>query len=133
MGEVRAKVIFTNVFDEYLKKPEIRRVELDCLIDSGAVLTFLPQEVVELLGIPDNDTVIVTYADERKQELKKVGPVRIQICNRSGNFDCVVGPPACEPLIGQIVLEELDLIIDAKEKSLVVRPESPFLPLLKIK
>jgi predicted aspartyl protease len=133
MGEVKVNVKFSNIFDEYLKKPEVRQVELNCLVDSGAVLTFLPREVVELLGIPENGNVIVTYADERKEELKKVGPVKITIGNRHGNFDCVVGPPNCEPLIGQIVLEELDLLIDSKEKILVVRPESPFLPLLKMK
>jgi len=42
-----------------------KKLHPNCLIDSGAVLTFLPQEVVELLGIPDNDTMIVNYADER--------------------------------------------------------------------
>jgi predicted aspartyl protease len=128
MGEVKVNVKFSNIFDEYLKKPKIRQVELDCLIDSGAVLTYLPQEVVELLDIPGNGKVIVKYANEKKEELKKVGPVKITIGDRSGNFDCVVGPPNCEPLIGQIVLEELDLLIDPKEKKLVVRPESPFLP-----
>lgn len=133
MGEVKVNVTFSNIFDEYLKKPEIRQVELDCMIDSGAVLSFLPQEVVELLGIPEDGNVIVKYANEKKEEVKKVGPVKITIGDRSGNFDCIVGPPNCEPLIGQIVLEELDLLIDPKEKKLVVRPESPFLPLLKLK
>ncbi len=133
MGEVKVNAKFSNIFDEYLDKPEVRQVDLDCLIDSGSVLPFLPQEVVELLGIPGNGNVIIRYADERKEEARKVGPVKITIGNRSGNFDCVVGPPNCEPLIGQIVLEELDLLIDPREKKLVVRPESPFLPLLKIK
>jgi hypothetical protein len=32
MGEVKSKVIFTNIFDEYLHKEKIRQVELDCLI-----------------------------------------------------------------------------------------------------
>jgi len=133
MGEVRAKVKFINIFDEYLKKDKIKQFELDCLIDSGAVITLLPKEVVDLLELPDSGSVIVTFAEERKEQLKKVGPVKIQISDRSGNFDCVVGPPNCEPLIGQIVLEELDLIIDAKEQKLIVRPESPFLPLVKMK
>ena len=28
------------------------------------------------------------------------------------HVDCLVGPVGCEPLIGQIVLEALDLIVD---------------------
>lgn len=47
--------------------------------------------------------------------------------------DCVIGPPLCEPLIGQLVLEELDLLVDCANKKLIIRPESPNHPLLKMK
>ena len=47
--------------------------------------------------------------------------------------DCVVGPPLCEPLIGQLVLEELDLLVDCTRRTLIPRPESPNRPLLKLK
>lgn len=47
--------------------------------------------------------------------------------------DCVVGPPLCEPLIGQLVLGQLDLVVDGGRKTLTPRPESPNLPLLKLK
>ena len=47
--------------------------------------------------------------------------------------DCVVGPPRCEPLIGQVVLEELDLIADCAQHTLTPRPESPDYPHLKMK
>jgi len=44
-----------------------------------------------------------------------------------------MGPPASEPLVGQIVLESLDLLVDCTRQTLMVRPESPLLPLLKLK
>lgn len=47
--------------------------------------------------------------------------------------ECVVGPPGSEPLLGQIVLERLDLLVDCAQEKLVPRPESPYLPLLKLK
>ena len=47
--------------------------------------------------------------------------------------DCLVGPPGCEPLIGQIVLERLDLIAYSLKQTLTPRPESPYLPTLKLK
>ena len=59
--------------------------------------------------------------------------LEITIGNRSMVTDCIIGPPLCEPLLGQLVLEELDLLVDASRKSLVPRPESPNLPLLKLK
>ncbi|MBC7106582.1 MAG: hypothetical protein H5T97_11640, partial [Firmicutes bacterium] len=46
---------------------------------------------------------------------------------------CVVGPPGSEPLLGQIVLERLDLLVDPREGRLVPRPESPYVPSLKLK
>lgn len=49
------------------------------------------------------------------------------------NTDCIVGPPLSEPLIGQIVLEALDLVTDCTNRTLSPRPESPDSPLLKLK
>lgn len=47
--------------------------------------------------------------------------------------DCLIGPPQCEPLIGQLVLERLDLIIDPLKGTITPRPESPYLVSLKLK
>ena len=47
--------------------------------------------------------------------------------------DCLVGPPRCEPVLGQLVLERLDLIADPVKRVVSQRPESPFLPSLKLK
>jgi len=49
------------------------------------------------------------------------------------NTDCIVGPPESEALIGQIILEELDLIPDCQKQTLTPRPESPIYPSLKMK
>ena len=93
----------------------------------------LPQNVVERLGLEIRRTVIVSYADERKEERPVAGPLTIRIGNRFMSTDCVVGPPLSEPLIGQIVLEALDLIADCTNQTLTPRPESPDYPLLKLK
>jgi hypothetical protein len=49
------------------------------------------------------------------------------------NTDCVVGPPLSEPLIGQVIVEELDLVLDCQSQTLSPRPESPIYPSLKMK
>jgi len=76
---------------------------------------------------------IVTYADERREERPIAGIVTVRVGNRSTNVNCIVGPPSSEPLLGQVVLETMDLLVDCTEQKLVSRPESPFLPLLKLK
>ena len=106
---------------------------MKALVDTGAVIPMLPQNVVERLGVNVQRTVIVTCADEHKEERPVAGPITIRLCNRFMSVDCVVEPPLSEPLIGQIVLEALDLIADRRNQTLGPRPESPDYPHLKLK
>jgi clan AA aspartic protease len=106
---------------------------LEALVDTGAVLSMLPREVVEKLGLRFRRKAIVTFADERKDEMDVYGPVSIKIKDREAIIEVLMGPLLSQPLIGQIVLESLDLIVDCQRQALTVRPESPLLPLLKLK
>ena len=89
--------------------------------------------MVSRLGLETQREVIVTYADERKETRPVAGPVTVHIGNRFMITECIVGPPLSEPLIGQIVLEALDLVADCANRALGPRPESPDSPLLKLK
>ncbi len=110
-----------------------RRVEIDALVDTAAVMTLLPQDVVEALGLPLDGKIIVTLANEEKIELPRARFLSLTIGDRQMDTDCLVGPPRSEPLVGQLVLERLDLIVDNVKRVLSPRPESPFLPSLKLK
>ena len=137
MGEIRADVTLENPGDRavvdrgYGQESDIRRSTIDAIVDTGAVTLVLPQNVVERLGLEQCGTAFVTYADERREERPLAGPVTVQIGNRSMSMDCVVGPPLSEPLIGQVVLETLDLIADCTNRTLT--PRYPDYPLLKLK
>ena len=139
MGEIVVDAELENPIDRgvfergYGKESDIRRTSVKAVVDTGAVMLMLPQNVVERLGAALSGTVIVTYADERREERPTAGPFTLRLCNRSMPVDCVVGPPLSEPLIGQIVLERLDLIADCTNRILIPRPESPDYPLLKLK
>ena len=76
---------------------------------------------------------MVTLTNDEKVEMSIAGPLVLTALGRTMNTDCLVGPPRCEPLLGQVVLERLDLIVDPTRHQLTVRPESPFLPSLKAK
>lgn len=139
MGEITVQVELENAADRavhergYLQESEIRVYGLKALVNTGAVMLMLPQNVVEKLGLPIRRTVIVSYADERKEERPVAGPLTIKIGDRFMSTDCIVGPPLSEPLLGQVVLEELDLLADCMHRTVVPRPESPDYPLLKLK
>ena len=63
---------------------------MDAIVDTGAVMLTLPQEVVEELGLEVARTVVVTYADacseqsrrKRKEERPVAGPIIIKIGKR---------------------------------------------------
>lgn len=138
MGEIKVMTKLENFGDRFMatqtkSKGKIRHATIDAIVDTGAVMLMLPQDLVEKLGLQFQRKVVVTYADERKDERPVAGVVTVTIGDRSMNTDCIVGPPTSEPLIGQVILEELDLIADCVNKTLTPRPESPVYPSLKVK
>lgn len=139
MGEVVASIELENAADRGIvsqglrDESTVRRTTVEGVVDTGAVMLMLPENVVGRLGLERQREVVVTYADERKEIRPVAGPLTIRIGNRFMNTDCIVGPPLSEPLIGQIVLEALDLVADCTNRTLSPRPESPDSPLLKLK
>ena len=139
MGEVKVKVELENYGDRelavrgFLPDEEVRRQRVDVVVDSGAMMLVLPQDLVEALGLRMLRKAIVTYADERKEERDVAGVVSVKVAGRTVETNCVVGPPGSEPLLGQIVLEEADLLVDCANQQVIPRPESPYLPTLKLK
>ena len=139
MVEVRIKVELENDGDLFLcgegkiDANEVRRIEIDALVDTGAVMILLPQDMIETLGLKKVDRTIVALANDEKVEMDIAGTLSLTSCGRIMKTDCLVGPPLCEPLIGQIMLERLDLIIDPLKQTVTPRPESPYLPSLKLK
>ena len=137
MGQIVVDVELENTgdrtaFEEGLRaESDIRRTIAQGIVDTGAVTLVLPQNVVERLGIRSRRTVVVTYADERKEERPVAGPLTLQIGDRFMTIDCIVGPPFRETLVGQVVLETLDLIADCREQTLL--PRMPDYPLLNLK
>ena len=139
MGEVKVEIELENAGDQeiarrgYLQEGQLRSAKVPILVDSGAVMLMLPQDLVEALGLNEVGKAIVTYADERKEERPIAGIITVKVGNRLTSVNCVVRPPNSEPLLGQIVLEAMDLLVDCAQQKLLPRPESPFLPLLKLK
>jgi clan AA aspartic protease len=139
MGEVVEKIELENYVDRYLadegkiKIEDVRRVTINALVDTGATMLILPQEVVERLGLRITRQVIVTYADGRRDERDVAGGLTIRIGERETNLECIIGEPNSEALIGQVVLEVLDLLVDPRKQKLAPRPESPFLPSLSMR
>ncbi|MCC3524065.1 MULTISPECIES: clan AA aspartic protease [unclassified Microcoleus] len=136
MGAVRVKVKLTNAIDEELVKrgllnPNLLRVyEAEALIDTGAVRTAIPLEVCEHLGLRIRSQEIAKYADGRQETVGLTGPILIEMEGRETiEAAMVLGDSV---LIGQTVLETLDLLVDCKNQRLVPNPENPERPVLRV-
>lgn len=136
MGEVRVVVTLTNTSDmalrrrNLIKPEEVRTVEVNALIDTGAVSFVLPSLVVEKLGLARPFKQVVRYADGRREEVDLTEPVLVELMGRHTVEEALV--LGDEVIIGQTVLEKTDLHVDCREQRLLPNPAHPDQPVLKI-
>lgn len=137
MGEVRVKVKLTNAADEVmvrrglLSADRIRRYEANALVDSGAVRSVLPSHVVQQLGLALVGKTRATYANDGAEDVDIAEVVGIDINGRRTTEETLV--LGSEVLIGQTVLESLDLLVDCTNHRVIPNPAHPDQPVIKIK
>lgn len=137
IGEVRVKVRLTNAGDEVLVRrglltaDKIRSYEADALVDTGAVRSVLPPEVVQRLGLATVGKTRATYANDLSEDVDITEIVGIELVGRRTTEETLV--LGSEVLIGQTVLESLDLQIDCLNCRVVGNPAHPDQTVIKIK
>ena len=129
MGEVRIKVRLTNAADEALARrgqldpQQVRSLEVDALVDTGAVRCVIPPSIKERLGLGTVARRQARYADGRAEEVDVTEPIRIELEGRPTYEDCLV--LGDQVLIGQTALESTDLFVDCVGGRLVPNPAHP--------
>jgi clan AA aspartic protease len=137
MGEVRVRVKLTNAGDEImvrrglLTSDMIRSYEADALVDTGAVRSVLPIHVVQQLGLATVGRTRATYASDGTEDVDIAEVVGIDINGRRTSEETLV--LGSEVLIGQTVLESLDLQVDCTNHRVIPNPAHPDQPVIKIK
>jgi predicted aspartyl protease len=104
-----------------LPKDEVRRQTITGVVDPGAAMLVLPQAVVKSLGLRLKGKTRVRYADHRSKERWEAAGAQVELLGRSDTFSAVVEPKRDTALIGAIVLEALDLLVDCRLQRLVPR------------
>ena len=110
-----------RVKDGSLAPEKVRRLTISGVVDSGAARLVLPAAVVKQLGLTKAGKAKVRYADGRTATRDKVELVYVELLGRHGSFTAVVEPRRKNALIGAIVLEDLDLLVDCTNQRLVPR------------
>jgi clan AA aspartic protease len=131
------KVCLTNAWDEALARrgsiapKKIRRYEADALVDTGSVRCVIPPQVLEKLGGGVRGQRVAEYAGGRKRAVDVAEAVILDIFGRDTLEEALV--LGDEVLIGQTVLEKLDLLADSANQRLLPNPAHPDQPVTKVK
>jgi len=102
---------------------QVRRLRIRGVVDSGATRLVVPERVVRELGLTITGQAGVRYGDGRTAQRPMAGGVHLTWGGRSSVFNAIVEPDRDSALIGAIVLEDLDLIVDCTTQTL--RPRDP--------
>jgi clan AA aspartic protease len=118
MGLTHASLKLTNMFTG-------ASVEVQALVDSGAMPLCIPESVARQLGFDTTEvySTRIKIADASRINVPVVGPIRINFANRSCSTDAYVFGD--EPLIGVVPIEAMDCIIEPRNQRLVVNPDHP--------
>jgi predicted aspartyl protease len=107
-----------------LPEEDVRRETILGLVDPGASKLVLPEAVVKRLGLSSGGNIKVTHADGRQAKRRQAKDVYVELLGRSDTFSAIVEPKRKTALIGAIVLEDLDLLVDCSRERLVPRDPS---------
>jgi len=118
MGLVNGKLILRNP-----RLPDLAPVDVDALADSGALHLCIPEHIRIQLKLDAIDSKEVTLADGSKKLVPYVGPVELRFKNRVGFAGALV--MGDQVLLGAIPMEDMDLIIIPKTRTLEINPDSP--------
>jgi clan AA aspartic protease len=121
MRVVNAKLVLVNP-----RKPELALVEVEALVDSGAIHLCVPEHIRIQLELDATGEKEVILADGSKRLVPYVGPVELRFKNRVGFAGALV--MGDQVLLGAIPMEDMDLVIVPKNRTVDVNPDSPNIP-----
>jgi len=126
MGKVIEKLKLTNAFEPS------RTIEVNAVVDTGATMLVIPLSIARKLKLRKMREVQARYADGHVCSKPVYGVVTAEVMGRAGEFDVLVEENGHQPLIGQILLEQLDLIVNPKKWTLIPNPQSPDMPMVEV-
>lgn len=127
MGRVMVDLQVANNQDVQMFKAraiggdQVRQLQIKGLVDTGANYLILPTPVAEALGLNKVGEISVHYGDHSVQTRDMVDQVELELLGRKGTFRAIVEPNRPTALIGAIVLEDLDFIVDCGNQRIYPR------------
>jgi len=94
-----------------------RTEEVSCLVDSGAVYSLIPGQVLSSLGVQPHSSRDFVLADGQVVH-RRLATATFEYEGRRGDSMCIVGEPGDAPLLGATTLEGFGLMLDPFRREL---------------
>src|SRR5438874_971799 len=123
MGEVKVDVKLSNAMDvamsrrDLISPAEIRSVNVQAVVDTGAVRSCIPVDLMQQLGLRAARQINAQMANGQTQSVDMTEPVDMEILNRLVSEAFLV--LGSEVLIGQTALEATDLLVDCNQQKVI--------------
>jgi aspartyl protease family protein len=123
LGHTYVKATFHNPIEyvEYVQGKrgleDVRRVDLEALVDTGATFPALPIDKVEEIGLPIIGEEEAEVAAGRERVKLALGVTQIE--ERTAGSYIMVRPKGTTPLIGVVALEQMGYRVDPTTGKLI--------------
>ena len=131
MGIIKADIELVNPKDVFLFEDgeitadKVRKVHITALVDTGAYMLCINEEIQAQLGLRHMDVESVELANGQIIQCEIVGPVIINFKNRNTACRAIVLPGKSEPLLGVIPMEDMDVVLVPLKQTIDVNPAHP--------
>ena len=116
-----------------IDESKIRRMTVTALVDSGAEMLAINENIKSQLGLRVLSKQLGKLADDSTIEVEIAGPLEVRFANRDTTTRAMVLPGDAEVLLGAIPMEDMDVLIDPRNRCLVVNPAHPYVPQKSLK
>lgn len=133
MGAVFSDITLTNAIDEgmvsrgVLAPKHLRQHTEAALVDTKSVHLVISEQIAQDLGLRILGQQGVEHADGRREAVGVTEAILIECEGRQTTDEALVTGNGI--LIGQVILEKLDLQVDCRQQRLIPNPKHPEYPL----
>jgi clan AA aspartic protease len=137
MGEVTVKVKLTNSIDlgmhhrGLIPASEVRSETVEAVVDTGAVRSCMPVDLMQKLGLRAARRINAQMADGQTRSVEMTEGVDMEILDRLVTEAFLV--LGTEVLIGQTALEASDLLVDCNRRKVIPNPAHPNSAVIRIR
>jgi clan AA aspartic protease len=136
MGAIYTNIKLTNAIDAgmirrgVLAPRYLRHIEKQALVDTGAVTLVIPQAVADQLGLEIIGQELAKFANGEESMVGVTEPIIVECQGRTTTDGALVVGDMI--LVGQVILEKLDLLADCRNQQLIANPAHPERPIFRV-